>query len=395
MIVTCDACQTNFTVDDSRIPEKGIRVRCSKCKHIFMVKRETPKESVSEFDEFERFHRGQLEGEAPGAEDGVSAAEERPARIPDEPAPDLSFEEFLKKQESVFGPQEAGLPAEEELPEGFGEIKDQAEEVAEALAPGFSPAPEPERPEAMEGALGGEAEEEETKLSAEAFFKEEMEREAAQQRKERSLPSVKDKRLEDLMRGKRARKGQTERRSSFRMILLLILLILVGGVAYFYWQNQGISMGSLEEILPALKTGAAKVSALWDEVLGSRGGALELSGLEGNEEKIGQHRLYVIKGNVTNNSGRARKYVKLRVIILDQAGNQIKEKIVLCGNVFTREELEKLSERFFTGDEVLQPKRPADMVVEAHQTISFMAIFSGLPREGKSFKVEKLEAPAA
>ena len=120
-----------------------------------------------------------------------------------------------------------------------------------------------------------------------------------------------------------------------------------------------------------------------------------MSGLEGYEEKIGQHRVYIIRGNITNNSGQARKYVKLRVIILDQAGNQIKEKIVLGGNVFTREELEKLSPRFFTGDEVLQPKRPADMVVEAHKTISFMAIFSGLPREGKSFKVETLEAPGA
>jgi hypothetical protein len=90
---------------------------------------------------------------------------------------------------------------------------------------------------------------------------------------------------------------------------------------------------------------------------------------------------------------RTRKYVKLRVIILDQAANRIKEKVIVCGNAFTREELETLSPRFFTGEEILQPRRPKDMVLEAQETISFMAIFSGLPREGKSFKVETLEAP--
>jgi len=393
MIVTCDACKTNFTVNDSQIPPKGIKVRCSKCKHVFMVRREAEEDFLSELHDFERFHKDQMEEEAAAGEEEPPETAEKPAHIPEEPA-DISFEEFMRKQEPAPQKEEAELPAEERIPRELEQPEEPptGEGVSEEMGVHPPSAPEPlEVPEAAPG--GVSIEEEEPKLSAEAFFREEMEREAEDQAKEAALPPLKDKKFEDLIRGKELRKGPVRRRSSLRVILLLILLLIVVGVAYLWWQNQEASVSLIENVGPALKTGVERVTGLWDDVLGSRKGGLELSGLEGYEEKIGQHRIYVIKGNITNKSRRARKYVKLKVIILDQPGNQIKEKVIFCGNVFTREELEKLSPKFFTGDEILQPKRPKDMVVEADKTISFMAIFSGLPREGKSFKVEKLEAP--
>jgi predicted Zn finger-like uncharacterized protein len=38
VIITCEQCRTQFQLDDSRIPEGGVRVRCSRCKHAFVVK---------------------------------------------------------------------------------------------------------------------------------------------------------------------------------------------------------------------------------------------------------------------------------------------------------------------------------------------------------------------
>lgn len=38
MVITCEQCTTRFQLDDSRVPEKGVRVRCSKCQHAFFVK---------------------------------------------------------------------------------------------------------------------------------------------------------------------------------------------------------------------------------------------------------------------------------------------------------------------------------------------------------------------
>jgi predicted Zn finger-like uncharacterized protein len=37
MIIQCEKCQTRFRLDDSKVTEKGVKVRCTKCKHVFKV----------------------------------------------------------------------------------------------------------------------------------------------------------------------------------------------------------------------------------------------------------------------------------------------------------------------------------------------------------------------
>jgi predicted Zn finger-like uncharacterized protein len=37
VIVTCERCETEFQLDDTRVPATGARVRCSRCKHAFFV----------------------------------------------------------------------------------------------------------------------------------------------------------------------------------------------------------------------------------------------------------------------------------------------------------------------------------------------------------------------
>ena len=39
MIVACEKCHTRFQLDDARVPETGVRVRCSRCKHAFFATR--------------------------------------------------------------------------------------------------------------------------------------------------------------------------------------------------------------------------------------------------------------------------------------------------------------------------------------------------------------------
>jgi len=43
VIVTCEQCTAQFHLDDAKVPEEGIRVRCSRCKHAFLV--ESPNRS--------------------------------------------------------------------------------------------------------------------------------------------------------------------------------------------------------------------------------------------------------------------------------------------------------------------------------------------------------------
>jgi predicted Zn finger-like uncharacterized protein len=42
MIIQCEKCQTKFRLDDSRVTEKGVKVRCTKCKHVFTVQKNVP-----------------------------------------------------------------------------------------------------------------------------------------------------------------------------------------------------------------------------------------------------------------------------------------------------------------------------------------------------------------
>lgn len=38
MVITCESCAMRFRLSDDRVPEGGIRVRCSRCEHAFFVK---------------------------------------------------------------------------------------------------------------------------------------------------------------------------------------------------------------------------------------------------------------------------------------------------------------------------------------------------------------------
>jgi predicted Zn finger-like uncharacterized protein len=42
MIVTCPECLTKFRVDEEKIPEEGIKARCSRCQHVFPVAKPAP-----------------------------------------------------------------------------------------------------------------------------------------------------------------------------------------------------------------------------------------------------------------------------------------------------------------------------------------------------------------
>lgn len=39
MIIQCENCHTRFRLDESKIPEQGRKVKCSKCQHVFLVHR--------------------------------------------------------------------------------------------------------------------------------------------------------------------------------------------------------------------------------------------------------------------------------------------------------------------------------------------------------------------
>jgi predicted Zn finger-like uncharacterized protein len=110
MIVTCASCLTKFNLEDSRIPEKGAKVRCSRCHHVFYVvpPPETKEEIIEDFESFAKYHEDLIGPGARGEETPSSPIEEEEEKK--ERAPQEEEEKsFLfsgkvdeKKEEEIF-----------------------------------------------------------------------------------------------------------------------------------------------------------------------------------------------------------------------------------------------------------------------------------------------------
>jgi predicted Zn finger-like uncharacterized protein len=40
MVIQCEQCRTKFKLDDNKISERGVKVRCAKCRHVFTVRKD-------------------------------------------------------------------------------------------------------------------------------------------------------------------------------------------------------------------------------------------------------------------------------------------------------------------------------------------------------------------
>jgi len=121
MIITCASCLTKFNLDDSRIQAKGIKVRCSRCKHLFYVvpPPETKKEMIENAESFAKYHADLMEtgekkaGGPPEArvqkEAAVPGEEEEPAFLFSDKAPIEEAEQLTppRKVEESAPPEEA------------------------------------------------------------------------------------------------------------------------------------------------------------------------------------------------------------------------------------------------------------------------------------------------
>jgi predicted Zn finger-like uncharacterized protein len=91
MIITCTSCLTKFNLDESKIRATGVRVRCSRCKHVFtfIPPPETREEINKDFETFSKYHENLMESEKDEApplvqQKGSTLEEHRPLE-PEEP----------------------------------------------------------------------------------------------------------------------------------------------------------------------------------------------------------------------------------------------------------------------------------------------------------------------
>ncbi|MGQ9647246.1 MAG: DUF3426 domain-containing protein [Thermodesulfobacteriota bacterium] len=334
MIVTCTSCMTRFSLEESRIPAKGAKVRCSKCQHVFFVTPPT----------------------GPPGEPAIKPTTELPS-APEGEGPMEDFESFMKSQEELAepaakGPVPSPFEADKEEGIGFSGEEEQMEFPEEEGALFREEGPAKERTPVVPFERGGE---------------------------ERAEPKP----------AKPKRMVPTERKRSpvlFWVIIFLVLLVLGG---FFLWTE----FGSKGTITTYFEYPVQRAIALWDQMSGVKQVGLVVGDLNRYDERMGDFLLSVIEGKVKNQSASARKYIKIRVEIFDQNKEKILEKEAICGLNIGLDGLRRLPPTFFEGDMLIQPQQPREMVVPAGKEAPFMVLFKDLASQAKEFRVRISEAP--
>src|SRR6266571_2272106 len=101
MIAQCEKCKSKFRIDDAKVPAAGLKVRCTKCMHIFFLKKEP-----------------QLAKEPQIVELNFDSIVEHPARVapamqeaPKKATPGFDFSTFETKSDfSVFETKKEPVP---------------------------------------------------------------------------------------------------------------------------------------------------------------------------------------------------------------------------------------------------------------------------------------------
>lgn len=180
-----------------------------------------------------------------------------------------------------------------------------------------------------------------------------------------------------------------EKRGPSVLLTLFIILLLVVFGGFYVWTE----LESGGKLAPYVQEPVRKVTALWEQIWGTQKEGLVIRDLNQYDEVVGEVRLLVFEGQVSNQSKRAKKYVKVKITVFGQNKLKLAEKEVLCGRAITRDELLRLPLAFFQGEASLNPATDQEMVLQVGKSIPFVLIFKNLPSQAKEFNVEIVEAP--
>ena len=116
MVVVCGKCQRKFNLDDAKIPETGVKVRCSKCGFTFQVQKSAPPQE----DKPQAPAAGSRPA-APAASPRVAPEAKKAAIVPkDEDFSDI----FQPADSSPVVPAAPAAPKAPAIPEAKDEFRD-------------------------------------------------------------------------------------------------------------------------------------------------------------------------------------------------------------------------------------------------------------------------------
>ena len=387
MIIQCPKCLTKFKIDDSKVKDEGTKVRCAKCKEVFVVTKEEPSPPPPPAQPEVSFEKEEVDisfGPPPEEEEkeetsfkiGGGFGEEIAKDVP----PDFSFGEI--PEESATGVEGKGV-----VPEFSGmAYGDVSFSEPEETSPKAGGPPSDFEFKGEESAFGNvEFKEEDTSLEVphgEAFKAsaetvvlaptvktEEVSNKVLPQSGVAFQENVvqggfdenefQDDFQEELPMGSE----KETRRSFIRTLSIFALICVVVAVPLWY---------------------------LWTNYKGAESGQINLAELNGYYTQNAEAgNIFVITGMAVNNTNKARSFFQVKGILFSKKGEKLIQKEVFCGNVFSSKELTTLPRAKLEADLINKVgSKLSNINLAPGKSVPFTIIFFDLPQETAEFSVE-------
>ncbi len=440
MIITCNECDTRFNIDESLLKQTGSKVRCSKCKNVFLaypsslseepdksgeVETESQETDLSDIDNLFEIDEGlKVENEPEESEldlelDLEPEINETPAETEAELelelddknsseissgeefegielAMDETFEENTKVEEK---PEEVGLELELDLEPEIDETQAETEaelelELDDKTDSEISAKDEPEEIEIAketetkieeskqedidQDKTPGEdtAEKIEEKESSKTFN---MGVTPDEQEAEKAIEPIDKAKKGALTEKSEPPKVVANKRISMPVLLLLLAALLISGAygTYKLLDSVGINIPFVSDLLKPEVQDAGNLKIYTSDI---KNKFIENS-------KVGK--LLVITGKAKNGYSDARSYISITGKLYTKGKILSKTKTVYCGTILSELELQnmdldainnRLLNRF--GD------NKSNIKVKAGAIIPFMVVFADLPENPDEFTIE-------
>lgn len=396
MIVSCPNCVTKYNLPDDKVPADGIKVKCSKCSHLFKVTPPpvTPEEEVevlldeSNDTEPEQDQSSDFDAAFEEAVSGGSADDNLDDALEDDLTDDLSDDDLADDSDDddlsdmVFGDDASDDDKDDGSDDDFGIDDDDDDDEDDDF--GIDDDDDDDDDSGPDLDLGGE----------------------------NGLFSSLD---EDDDAGDK-KKGAGKWLLTLLLILLLIVVAAIATLNMKLWTMPQ----SMQDAIPfdiSMITGGDDSG---EDMSGDTSGDMadmadgeepaqplgdpterikDIKPVDFNQYVIGNEVegvLYVVEGQALNNSATAKKDIKVLVQLFDAAGNEMATREILCGNTLSLFQIQVDDQP--TIDENLTSGRGVNLnnsYIKPGEATPFMVVFFGIEGEVETFKITIADAMEA
>lgn len=335
MIIICPECSTKFNIKSDRIPDGGAKVRCARCKHVFLAEKPLEQEvaPAEEIDPVKEELRSQEEfGETTSAEDN------------------FSYDKFQELDSGTTTEEAFSFSSGSDAEENFT-FTETAEESVSTIEKIFTAS---NKDEVVSESLENNFSADEALTEPETPAEPEFPTANSQKKKSGAASSI------------------------IRILLLLILGILIICGVFIYMNGTDQFNQTIQQFLGQQSERPVQT------------GRIALEGLEGKfiqNEQDGE--FFLIRGKAINKFTGARAAIQVKGVIFDQNGKPLLQKTVFCGNPIDDKKLQSLS--FVELEKIMGNQfgnELSNMKIASQQAIPFAIVFKDLPKNLSEFSVK-------